>query len=132
MPLPHPERLAQHRDRPGHTHPPDEGHPPRGQRLPPRRHHETRGQLPQPQASAALRGGLFPEPRMGMLRVDRLLQPRQFPPQVARPVSRRSEQPRLEPAVEVLYVAVELRLPCRDEDRPDAEALHHRSRVFSS
>ena len=69
---------------------------------------------------------------MDVLRIDRLLQPRQFPPQVARPGVAPVEQPRLEPAVEVLYAAVELRLPCRDEDRPDAEALHHRSRVFSS
>jgi hypothetical protein len=54
-------------------------------------------------------------------RVDRLLQPRLFPPQVARTGEAPVEQPWLEPAVEVLHGAVELRLPGRDEDRPDAE-----------
>src|SRR5262245_15868935 len=56
-----------------------------------------------------------------MLRVDRLLQPRQLPPEATRPGVAPIEQPRLEPAVEVLHAAVELRLPGRDEDRPDAE-----------
>jgi hypothetical protein len=69
-----------------------------------------------------LRRRLTPEPRVDVLRVDRLLQPRQFAPQVARPGVAPVEQPRLEPAVEVLDAAIELRLPGRDEDRPDAEA----------
>src|SRR5262249_21787934 len=62
-----------------------------------------------------------PEPRVDVLRVDRLLEPRQLPPQVTRPGVAPVEQPRLEPAVEVLDAAVELRLPGRDEHRPDAE-----------
>jgi hypothetical protein len=59
---------------------------------------------------------------MDMLGVDRLLQPRQLPPQVARPAEPPLEQRLLEPAVEVLHPAVELRLPLRDEHRADAEA----------
>jgi len=47
--------LAQHRDRPGHTHAPEEGHAPRGQRQPPRRHHEALGQLLQTQAYSDLK-----------------------------------------------------------------------------
>src|SRR5207248_475463 len=47
--------------------------------------------------------------------------PRQFSPQVAWPGVAPVEQPRLEPAVEVLHAAIELRLAGRDEDRPDAE-----------
>jgi hypothetical protein len=43
VPLPHPERLAQHPDRPGPTSPPEEGHAPLGQRQPLRRHHEAAG-----------------------------------------------------------------------------------------
>src|SRR5262245_63250113 len=40
MPLAHPERLAEQGDRPGHTHPPDEGNPPRRKRQPARRRSE--------------------------------------------------------------------------------------------
>src|SRR5262249_20749305 len=55
-------------------------------------------------------------------RVDCSLRPRNSPPQVARPGVAPIEHPWLEPAVEVLHAAVELRLPFGDEDRPDAEA----------
>src|SRR5512135_334951 len=68
-----------------------------------------------------LRRRLAPQPWVDVLRVDRLLQPRQLPPQVARPAVAPIEQPGLEPAVEVLHPAVELRLAGRDEHRPDAE-----------
>src|SRR5271165_2101971 len=122
MPLPYPERLAQHHDRPGHAHPPDEGHAPRGQRQPPGRHHEPRGQLLQPQAPAVLRWHLAVEPRVNVLRVDRLRQPRQLPPQVARPPETPLQQRLLKPAVEVLHAAVELGLPSRDEYGADVEA----------
>ncbi len=44
------------------------------------------GQLLQPQAAAVLRRCLAPQPRVGELRVDRLLQPRQLPTQVPRSV----------------------------------------------
>src|SRR5262249_59177786 len=54
-------------------------------------------------------------------RVDCSLRPRNSPPQVARPGVAPIEHPWLEPAVEVLHAAVELRLPLGDEDRPDAE-----------
>src|SRR5512135_557629 len=121
MLLPHSERLAQDRDRPGHTHSPDEGHAPRRQGQPPRRHPEARGQLLQPQAPAVLRRGLAPEPRVDLLGVDRLLQPGLLPPQVARAAEPPLEERLLEPAVEVLHAAVELRLPHRDEHRADAE-----------
>ena len=121
MPLPHPVRLAEHAHRPGRAHPPDEGHAARRQLLPLRRHHEARRQLPQPQPPAVLRRRLAPEPRVDVLGIDRLLQPHQLPPQVARPLEAPVEQPRLEPAVEVLHPAVELRLPGRDEHRGDAE-----------
>src|SRR5712672_1131438 len=40
MLLPHPKRLAQERDRPSYTHPPDERHPTCRQRQPLRRDHE--------------------------------------------------------------------------------------------
>ena len=59
---------------------------------------------------------------MDVLGVDGLLQPRQLPTKVARPREPSLEQPGLEPAVEVLHAAVELRLPGRDGDRLDAEA----------
>src|SRR5512135_2785998 len=121
MPLPHPVRLAEHAHCPGRAHPPDEGHATRRQLLPYRRHDEARGQLPQPQAPAVLRRRLAPEPWVDVLRIDRLLQSCQLPPQVAWPGVAPVEQPRLEPAVEVLDAAIELRLPGRDEDRPDAE-----------
>ena len=64
---------------------------------------------------------LVPQPRVDMLRVDRLLQPRQLPrrsPGRVTPL----EQRLLEPAIEVLHAAIELRLPCRDEHGADAEA----------
>src|SRR5512135_3409144 len=48
MPLPHPERLAQHHDRSGYAHPPDEEYAPLGHRLPLRRHHEAHRQLLEP------------------------------------------------------------------------------------
>src|SRR5262249_30682832 len=48
--------------------------------------------------------------------------PAKPPPQVPRAREAAVEQRRLEPAVEVLDAAVELRLPFRDEHRPDAEA----------
>src|SRR5262245_41947898 len=57
-----------------------------------------------------------------MLRVDRLLQSRQLPAQVAQPGGAPVEQPWLESAVEVLHPSVELRLLLRDEGRPDTEA----------
>src|SRR5260370_4797327 len=65
---------------------------------------------------------LATELRVAVLGVDRLLQSRQFPAQVARPLEAVAEQSRLEPAVEVLHAAVELRLPCRNEDGADPEA----------
>jgi hypothetical protein len=122
VPLPHPERLAQQRDRPGRAHPPQERHAPLGQRQPARRHHQTRRQLLQPQPAAVLRRRLAPQPRVGVLRVHRLLRPRRLPPQVARPLEVPLEQGLLEPAFEVLPTAVELRLPFRDEHGADAEA----------
>src|SRR5512144_2312332 len=118
MPLPHPERLAQHRDCPGYAHPPEERHAPLGYGLPLRRHHEARRQLLQPQAPPMLRRRLAPQARVDMLRVDRLLQPRQLPPQVARPLEAVVEQPWLEPAVEVLGTAVERRF-----SRPETSPL---------
>src|SRR5258707_10227932 len=45
-----------------------------------------------------------------------------MPPQVARPLEAPVEQRLLEPAVEVLDAAVELRLPFGDEHGADAEA----------
>src|SRR3954452_2676646 len=122
MSLSHSIRLAEHAHRPDRTHAPDEGHAPDRQLLPLRRHDKARGQLPQPQSPAVLRRRLTPQPRVDVLGVDRLLKPRQFPPQVARPGVAPVEQPWLEPAIEVLHAAVELRLPFRDEDRTDAEA----------
>ena len=74
MPLPHPQRLAEHRNCPGHTHPPEERHPPRRQWQPTRRHHKGRRQLLQSQAAAVLRRRLAVKPRVDVLRVDRLLQ----------------------------------------------------------
>ena len=76
MPLPHPKRLAQHRDGPGYIHPSDKSHAPLGQRQLPRRRHETRGQLLQPQTTAVLPRGLASQLRVDVLRVDRLLQSR--------------------------------------------------------
>src|SRR5262245_22676141 len=58
---------------------------------------------------------------MDVLRVDRLLQPCQFPPQVAWPAEPPLQQRLLEPAIEILHAAVELRLPFRDEHRRDVE-----------
>src|SRR5208283_760279 len=78
-------------------------------------YHEPREQLPQPQAPAVLRWHLAVEPRVNVLRVDRLRQPRQLPPQVARPPETPLQQRLLKPAVEVLHAAVELGLPSRDE-----------------
>src|SRR5205823_2796095 len=75
-----------------------------------------------PQAPPVRRGRLAPQPWVDVLRVDRLLQPRQLPAQVPRPAVAPIEQRLLEPAVEVLHAAVELRLPRRDEHRADAEA----------
>src|SRR5262249_14684752 len=91
------------------------------QLLPLHRDHEVGRQLPQPQTPAVLRRRLTPEPRVDVLRVDRLLQPRQLPPQIARPAEAAIEQPRWEPAIEVLHPAAVLRLPGRDEDGADAE-----------
>ena len=53
---------------------------------------------------------LVDQPRVDMLRVDRLLQPRQLLTQVGRPLEQPLEQP-LEPAVEVLHTAVVLWIP---------------------
>src|SRR5262249_36303560 len=92
------------------------------QGLPSRRHFEARRQLAQPQAPAVLCRRLASQLGMDMLRVDRLLQPRQFPAQVARPAEPPLEQRLLEPAIEVLDAAIELRLPGRDEHGADAEA----------
>src|SRR5262245_9029678 len=122
MPLPPPEHLAEQADRPGHAHPPDEGHAPGGQRQPARRHLEAGRQLLQPQALPVLGRRLAPQPRVDVLRVHRLLQPRQLPPQVAWPPEAPVEERPLEPAVEVLHRAVELWLPLGDEHRADAEA----------
>src|SRR5512135_3735258 len=71
---------------------------------------------------AVLRRCLAPELRVDVLGVDRLLQPGQLPPQVAWAAEPPLEERRLEPAVEVLHTAVELRLPYRDEQRAHAEA----------
>src|SRR5262245_7571245 len=122
MALPHAEGLAQQRDRPSHAYPPDEGHAPRRQRLPLRRHHEVPRQFAQSQTPAVLRGRFAAQARVDVLRVDGLLQPCQFPPQVARSPEAALKQRLLEPAVEVLHAAVELRLPFGDEDRADAVA----------
>jgi hypothetical protein len=121
MPLSHAKRLAEHRDRPGHAYPPDEGHSPRRQRQPSYRHHEARRQLLQPQAPPVLRRRQASESRVDMLSVDRFLQPRQLPTQVARPPEASLQQRLLEPAVEVLHAPVELRLPFGNEHRADAE-----------
>src|SRR5262245_37242667 len=69
-----------------------------------------------------LRRRLPPEPGVDVLRVDRLLEPRQLTAQVARSAEPLLEQRLLEPAIEVLHAAVELRLPGRDEHGADAEA----------
>jgi hypothetical protein len=66
---------------------------------------------------------LIPEPQVDVLGVDGLLQPRQLPPQVARPAVAPVEQPRPEPAVEVLHPAVDLRLRLGDEHRGGALPL---------
>src|SRR5947209_19860049 len=125
MPLPYPERLAQHRDRPGYTYPPDERHTPLGQRQPLRRHLEARRQFLQPQAAPMLRRRQAPQPRVNVLRIDRLLQPRQLPPQVACPCEAPLEQRLLEPAIEVLDAAVELGLSFRNEHGTDPVAQTH-------
>src|SRR5262249_35855769 len=81
----------------------------------------ARRHLPEPGARAAAGGCLPPGPGVAVRGVT---PPRQWghpPPQVARPAEAPVEEPRLEPAVEVLHRAVELRLAGRDEDRPDAE-----------
>src|SRR5512142_1750030 len=62
-----------------------------------------------------------PQPRVDVLRVHRLLQPRQLPTQVARPPEPPLEQPWLEPTVEVLDAAIVFGHPRRDEHRFDAE-----------
>jgi hypothetical protein len=67
---------------PGHAHPPDERHAPGRQGLALGRHDEARGQLLQPQTPAMLCRRLAIEPRGDVLRVDRLWQARQLPPQV--------------------------------------------------
>src|SRR6516164_230862 len=121
VPLPNAKRLAEDADRAGRTDPADENHTARCDRLPIRRHLEARGQLPQPQLPAVLCRCQAPEPGMDVLGVDRLLQPRQLPRQVARSPKPSLEPAGLEPAVEVLHAAVELRLPLGDEDRLDAE-----------
>src|SRR5262249_9714847 len=81
-----------------------------------------RRQLLQPQPTAVLRRRLAPQPRVDVLRVDRLLQPRQLAPQVARPLEVPLEQGLLEPAVDVLHRALALRLPFRAEPGADVEA----------
>ena len=95
MPLSHAKRLAQPRDRPGHTHTPDEGHAPPTAAPPVGT--EARRQLLQPQAPAVLCRRLAPEPRVDMLGVDRLLQPRQLPTKVARPPEAPLQRRRMEP-----------------------------------
>src|SRR5262249_49356564 len=87
-----------------------------------RRHHEALGQLLQPQAPAVLGRRQASESRVDMLSVDRLLQPRQLPPQVPRPPEPPLQPRLLEPAVEVRHAAVELRLPLGDDPRAGAEA----------
>src|SRR5512144_720760 len=57
-----------------------------------------------------------------LLGVDRLLQSVPLPTQVARPPEAPLQQRLLEPAVEVLHAAVELRLPFGNEHRADTEA----------
>src|SRR5204863_9595858 len=54
--------------------------------------------------------------------VHGLLQVRQFTAQLTGPPESPLEQPRLEPAVEVLDAAVELRFPFGDKHRLDAKA----------
>jgi hypothetical protein len=122
MSLAHPERLAERTHCPCPAHAPDEARVVRRQRQSHRRRHQARGQLPQRQAPVVLRRRSASEPWVDMLRVDRLLQTGQLPPQVAEPGLAPVESPRLEPAVEVLHPSVELRLPLRDEGRPDTEA----------
>jgi len=67
----------------------------------------------QAQAAAVLRRRLAPESRVNVLGIDRLLQPRQFAAQVPRPPEVPLEQWLLEPAVEILRAAIELRFPFR-------------------
>src|SRR5262245_66150484 len=67
-------------------------------------------------------GVLPPRPWVDMLCLDRLLQPGQLSPQVARAPEAPVEQRLLEPAVEVLDAAVELRLPGGDKHGAGAEA----------
>src|SRR5271166_3115528 len=112
------ETLAHCLHRPGRTHPADENHAPGRERQTAGRHDEARRQFRQPQTLAVLGRRLVPQPRVDMLRVDRLLQPRQLLTQLGRPL----EQPWLEPAVEVFHTAVVLWHPRRDEHRFDAEA----------
>src|SRR5262245_2346468 len=120
--LPHSNARAQPRDCPSHAYPPADGDALRRQRLPLRRHHEAPRQFPQAQTPAVLRWRSAPQARVDVLRVDRLLQPRQFPPQVTRPPEAVLQKWLLKPAVEVLDTAVELRLPFGDEHRADAVA----------
>src|SRR5271157_2298739 len=87
------ETLAHCLHRPGRTHPADENHAPGRERQTAGRHDEARRQFRQPQTLAVLGRRLVPQPRVDMLRVDRLLQPRQLLTQVGRPL----EQPWLIP-----------------------------------
>src|SRR5262249_53993474 len=121
-PLPHKKPRRGPRAPPAHPPPREEGPPPRAQRQPLGRRHEARRQPPQPQATAVLPRRLAAEPRVDVLGVDRLLQPNQLPPQVPRSPEAPLKQRLLEPAVEVLRAAVELRLAFRDEHRADAIA----------
>jgi hypothetical protein len=91
------ETLAHCLHRPGRAHPADENHAPGRERQTAGRHDEARRQFRQPQTLAVLGRRQPTQPRVDMLRVDRLLQPRQLLTQVGRPL----EQPWLEPAVEV-------------------------------
>src|SRR6266702_3599945 len=122
MPLPHSKGCAQHRDRPCHTYSPDEGHTPHCQWQLPRRHLEACRQLLEPQAPTMLCRRQTSQTRVDVLSVDCLLQPCQLPTQIARPLEVPLEQRLLEPAVEVLHTAVELRLPSGDEHGVDTEA----------
>src|SRR5262249_9738796 len=83
---------------------------------------QRRGSPARARPLPVLRRRLPPQPRVDVLGVPRLLQPRQLPAQVARPPEAPAEERLLEPAVEVLHAAVELRLPLGDEHRADAEA----------
>ena len=121
MLLRHPKRLAEDCDRPGHAHPPEEDHAPASSGSRPVGTTKLVGSFCSHRPWRCCAGVWPPEARWTCSR-DHLLQPGQLPPQVARAAEPPLEERLLEPAVEVRDSAVELRLPCREEQRAHAKA----------